>query len=113
MLLTHNPDTAEVVPDTFDYDLMLAGHTHGGQLRLPLLYKRAIPTQWPFDKGLHVYPSGGGDRLVYVTPGTGMVGLPMRFLMPPQVDMITLRVPAPRDTPSPSSPRSPDTSGTP
>ncbi len=113
ILLAHNPDTASVVPDSFSYDLMLAGHTHGGQIRLPGLYKNAIPTNLPFDKGLHRYPSDSGERLVYVTPGTGMVGLPMRFLMPPRIDMITLTLAAPRDTPSPPQLRGLGTSETP
>ncbi len=93
LLLTHNPDTASVVPDDFKYDLMLAGHTHGGQVRVPGLVRRAIPTRWPFDKELHVYPSPSGDRLVYVTTGTGMVGLPLRFRMPPRIDVLTVHLP--------------------
>jgi len=93
LLLTHNPDTALYVPDDFAYDLMLAGHTHGGQVRIPFLVKHMIPTIWEFDKELHVYPSGGGDRLVYVTSGTGMVGVPMRFNMPPRIDLLTLHLP--------------------
>ncbi len=93
-LLTHNPDTALNVPDDFAYDLMLAGHTHGGQIRLPFLYRKAIPTEWPFDKELHHFPTPtGGERLVYVTSGTGMVGLPLRFLMPPRVDILTIHLP--------------------
>lgn len=92
-LLTHNPDTAGVVPDDFSYDLMLAGHTHGGQIRLPFIYRRAIPTSWPFDKELHRFPTPAGDRLVYVTSGTGMVGLPMRFMIPPRVDILTIHYP--------------------
>lgn len=93
LLLTHNPDMALIVPDDLSYSLMLAGHTHGGQIRLPFLYKQMIPTRWPFDKELHVYPSAGGDRLVYVTSGTGMVGLPLRFLMPPRIDVLTVHLP--------------------
>ena len=93
LLLTHNPDTALSVPDDFDYSLMLAGHTHGGQIRIPLLYHRMIPTQWPFDKGLYTFPSHAGSRLVYVTSGTGMSGLPLRFLMPPRIDVLTLHLP--------------------
>lgn len=93
ILLTHNPDVALSVPASFDYDLMLAGHTHGGQVRLPGLVDRVIPTNYPFDKGLHLVPIGEKVRPVYVTTGTGMVGLPLRFNMPPQVDIITLRLP--------------------
>lgn len=93
LLLTHNPDTALVVPDTFNYDLMLAGHTHGGQVRVPFLYRSVLPVTGPFDKELHRFPSPAGERLVYVTTGTGMVGLPMRFLMPPRIDILTIHMP--------------------
>lgn len=93
LLLTHNPDTALVVPDTFHYDLMLAGHTHGGQVRVPFLYRSLLPVSGPFDKELHRFPVPAGERLVYVTTGTGMVGVPMRFLMPPRVDILTIHLP--------------------
>jgi len=93
LLLTHNPDTALVVPDGFRYDLMLAGHTHGGQVRIPILYHSFLPVTGPFDKELHRFASPAGERLVYVTTGTGMVGVPMRFLMPPRVDILTIHLP--------------------
>ncbi len=93
ILLTHNPDTALVVPETFRYDLMLAGHTHGGQVRIPGLYQRILPVTGPFDKELHHFATPAGERLVYVTTGTGMVGLPMRFPMPPRVDILTIHLP--------------------
>lgn len=93
ILLTHNPDTARVVPDDFPYDLMLAGHTHGGQVRIPWVYKSFLPVRGPFDKELHHFASPAGERLVYVTTGTGMVGVPMRFLMPPRVDILTIHLP--------------------
>lgn len=93
ILLTHNPDTALVVPDSFSYDLMLAGHTHGGQVRLPGIYRSFLPVSGPFDKELHHFTTPAGERLVYVTTGTGMVGVPMRFLMPPRVDILTIHLP--------------------
>lgn len=93
LLLTHNPDTAGVVPDTFRYDLMLAGHTHGGQVRVPFFYKSILPVAGPFDKELHHFQTPAGERLVYVTTGTGMVGVPMRFLMPPRIDILTIHLP--------------------
>ncbi len=93
ILLTHNPDTALLVPDDFAYDLMLAGHTHGGQVRIPGLYQKILPVTGPFDKELHHFAAPAGERLVYVTTGTGMVGVPMRFLMPPRVDILTIHLP--------------------
>lgn len=93
LLLTHNPDTALNVPPGFHYDLMLAGHTHGGQVRIPFLYRAALPVSGPFDKELHHLQTPGGERLVYVTTGTGMVGLPLRFLMPPRIDILTVHLP--------------------
>jgi len=95
ILLTHNPDTALNVPNNIPFALMLAGHTHGGQVRIPGLIKKVIPTQYPFDKGLHSVPKGDIERLVYVTTGTGMVGLPFRFNMPPRIDILTVHLPAP------------------
>lgn len=93
LLLTHNPDTALVVPDSFKYDLMLAGHTHGGQIRIPFLYKHVMPVVGPFDKELHRLPTPAGEQLVYVTTGTGMGGVAMRFLMPPRIDILTIHLP--------------------
>lgn len=97
LLLTHNPDMALSVPREIEYDLMLAGHTHGGQIRLPIpgLTQAMIPTKYPFNTGLHQIElaNRAGSDLVYVTPGTGMVGLPMRFRRPPQIDILTLQVP--------------------
>lgn len=93
ILLTHNPDTALTVPDAFHYDLMLAGHTHGGQVRIPGLYQRFLPVRGPFDRELHIFQSPAGERLVYVTTGTGMVGVPMRFLIPPRIDVLRVHLP--------------------
>lgn len=90
IILTHNPDMAQKVPPEQDFDLLVAGHTHGGQVRIPFLYQRAIPTRYPYDKGLHHVPLSNGEKQVFVTPGTGMIGLPLRFLMPPQLDVVTL-----------------------
>lgn len=93
--LAHNPDTAFEAPPSTDYDLMLAGHTHGGQIRIPGLFRWVIPTEHPFDKGLHTVRVGNQDRFVYVTPGTGMVGLPFRLNMPPRIDILTVTIPTP------------------
>ena len=93
IFLAHNPDTAYVMPGRIDYDLMLAGHTHGGQIRIPGMLRRVIPTKYPFDHGSHLVELEGKQRKIVVTPGTGMVGLPMRFRMVPRVDILNLQMP--------------------
>jgi uncharacterized protein len=62
-------------------------------VRIPGLYQKILPVTGPFDKELHRFASPAGERLVYVTTGTGMVGVPMRFLMPPRVDILTIHLP--------------------
>ncbi|MEL7547889.1 MAG: metallophosphoesterase [Pseudomonadota bacterium] len=87
LFLSHNPDVALSVPAEVKYELLMAGHTHGGQIRVPYLTQYVIPTEYPFDTGLHVMPDG---RRVFVTAGTGMGGLPIRFRRPPRIDVLTL-----------------------
>ena len=88
ILLTHNPDTALRVPDDFACDLMPAGPTHVRQVRIPGLYHKILPATGPFDRELHPLASPAGERLVCVTTGTGMAGVPLR------VDMLTIHLPA-------------------
>jgi predicted MPP superfamily phosphohydrolase len=88
LALMHNPDSALDFPPG-RVALAFAGHTHGGQIRIPWLYKRVIPTVGPFDRGLHELP----NTRVFVTSGVGEIGLPLRFLVPPVIDVIRLARP--------------------
>lgn len=68
-------------------DLLVAGHTHGGQIQLPF-----ITCWWT---GLCGKNAAYGlreenDALVFTTSGTGMVGLPMRFRVPPRIDVLNV-----------------------
>lgn len=92
ILVTHNPDTVMHVPSSLKYDLMVAGHTHGGQIRIPILYNTRIPTDLQFDKDLHYFQTLDGTRPVFVSAGTGMVVLPFRLFVPPRVDILDLRL---------------------
>ena len=87
IVLTHNPDSIYQFPKT-NIDLVVAGHTHGGQIRLPFVYKYAIPSEYGFDKGFY-YLRGMN---IFVSPGLGMAGLPFRFLMPPEVDILNIEI---------------------
>jgi predicted MPP superfamily phosphohydrolase len=86
VVLTHNPDTAMKLQGA-QAALLLAGHTHGGQLRIPFLYRRAIPCQYPFDRGLHTF----APVPVFVTAGLGETGVPLRWMNPPVIDVLDLR----------------------
>ncbi len=95
-MLTHNPDT--VTDFTADFYLKekwvtLTGHTHCGQIRIPVLYKYAIPTEGEWYSGGY-YDLGSGSNgsmnKLYITCGVGEVGLPLRLFNPPAVDILEL-----------------------
>jgi len=86
LLLTHNPDVFPLVPDRVT--LTLAGHTHGGQVRLPLAGPPIVPSRFGqrFAAG-HVVEGG---RHLFVATGVGTSILPVRFRVPPAVTILTL-----------------------
>jgi predicted MPP superfamily phosphohydrolase len=88
--LAHNPDSAmRLAPERAR--LLLAGHTHCGQVRLPWLYRKAIPSRHGFDCGLETARTPRGDVRVFISPGLGEIGLPLRLFNPPTVDWLHLR----------------------
>jgi len=93
ILLVHNPDFVETMP-LEPIDLILSGHTHGGQVRLPILGTPLLPSAYG-----HKYAQGlvRSDRTpVYVNRGIGLIPPPVRFLCRPEVTLIRLlRTPGP------------------
>ena len=88
ILLCHNPDYAEDMPAESNVDLMLCGHTHGGQVKIPLLGPPLVPINHrKYAEGL----VAGPHCPVFVSRGLGMVGIPVRFNCPPEIPLITLR----------------------
>lgn len=87
IVLVHNPDAVYDFP-SYAADLVVSGHTHAGQVRIPWLYKKAIPTEYSFDRWWYQFE----DMRLFITAGTGMVGLPLRFLNPAQVDVIDIHL---------------------
>jgi predicted MPP superfamily phosphohydrolase len=89
IVLAHSPDQIAWA-QAADVDLMLAGHTHGGQIRLPLLGPVFAPSRW----GVR-YASG----LFYAAPTTMHVSrglsaeFPVRLLCPPELAHLVLRSP--------------------
>lgn len=88
IVLTHNPDTVFHLQNRSSVDLLVAGHTHGGQIRIPGLTCVILASYCRV--ALYGLAESQG-RLVFVTSGTGMVGLPMRFLVPPRIDVLNVR----------------------
>lgn len=84
--LLHNPDSISKFPDGIS-DVTFAWHTHGWQIRIPFLYQKVIPTQWEYDR----WYSQEKTTKLYISSGLGEIWLPMRFLNPPVIDVITLK----------------------
>ncbi len=84
---THNPDAFAGLPKPVT--LTIAGHTHGGQVRLPLLGRLVVPSEYGERYAIgHVVENG---RHLFVSPGLGTSIFPVRFLVPPEVSVLTLR----------------------
>lgn len=91
ILMAHEPDYADTVirhPRGPLVDLMLSGHSHGGQVRLPFLDALVVPPMG--EKYVE-----GHFRLnrmqLYVNRGIGTVGIPVRLNCPPEITLFTLQ----------------------
>lgn len=89
LILSHNPDTVDMVPQLPTRPLMLSGHTHGGQVELPWLTSYVMKKVSILGHKRGLYQHENAD--VFVSVGTGMVGVPFRFRVPPTIDIIELR----------------------
>jgi uncharacterized protein len=94
VLLCHGPDYATYVRSHAAgqaVDLMLSGHTHGGQIRLPLIGALVLPPMGKrFVEGWFQLGSMG----LYVNRGIGTIGVPFRLDCPPEITLFTLRAKA-------------------
>lgn len=88
ILLQHNPDVFPTAARQ-GYNLLLAGHTHGGQVTVEILDRAISPAFFftPFVYGL--YRSGAASA--YVTRGIGTIGIPARIGAPPELTLLRLR----------------------
>ena len=88
LLLSHEPMALDV-PETRGVSLILSGHTHGGQIKLPLLGAPAAYV-WEHLKYLRGMYESEGTQL-YVSRGTGVIGVPVRLGARPEVAVIRLQ----------------------
>jgi predicted MPP superfamily phosphohydrolase len=84
--LTHNPDIFPSLPERVP--LLLAGHTHGGQVNLPLIGRPIEPSTFGqrYAAGL-VFEN---NHYLFVTTGIGISILPVRFRVPPEIVLLTI-----------------------
>jgi len=108
ILLSHNPNSFPRAAE-LGIELMLTGHTHGGQVRVEILDHRFSPARFltPYEAGLYKRPLGSVSALndaeawnaapsapaalVYVNRGLGTIGAPVRLGVPPEISLLTLR----------------------
>jgi predicted MPP superfamily phosphohydrolase len=85
--LTHNPDIFPRLPQSVP--LLIAGHTHGGQVNLPFIGTPIVPSRFgsKYTAG-HVFENG---HHMFVTTGIGTSILPLRFRVPPEIVILTIR----------------------
>jgi predicted MPP superfamily phosphohydrolase len=94
VLLAHEPDFAEVSAPTGRFDLQMSGHSHGGQMRLPIVGAMARP------RCGRIYPDGVYDvdgMIQYTNRGLGMLWPHLRINCRPEITVLTLRTPAPNN----------------
>jgi len=88
VVLSHDPDVFAFWPAANRLDLMLSGHTHGGQAHLPFVGPPYVPSQFGFR-----YLAGlvrEGDRQLYVSRGLGLITAPVRWRCPPEITLLVL-----------------------
>lgn len=89
ILLSHKPQYVDAY-NLCDVDLILSGHTHGGQIRLPFIGALIVPEQplFPkYDQGLFEL----NDKSLIISNGLGESIVPIRFLCPRSYNVITLK----------------------
>jgi predicted MPP superfamily phosphohydrolase len=92
ILLAHFPDSVDLVPPGA-FHLMLSGHTHGGQIRLPApggrvhLSELRLPLRPPYSEGVFRLP----QTTLVVSRGIGTTFVPVRLLSRPEVGLLVLR----------------------
>lgn len=94
VILSHNPRLLLSVAAR--NCLMLAGHTHAGQVHLPVVPIRLKPSDVASTPHLSGWYRNGAARL-YVNNGLGSVHFPMRFRCPPEISVFTLRASTERE----------------
>ena len=88
LCFVHSPDVFPRLPLTCA--LTIAGHTHGGQVRLPFLGRPAVSTVSRFGQRYAIGTIRENNKTLFVSSGIGTSILPLRFGVPPEISLLTL-----------------------
>ena len=88
LVLMHQPHSLRALRGV-DFALAMAGHTHGGQIHIPWLTDEVflLTRDEKYVNGFYTTPIGK----LFVTPGVGVTGMPLRLDCPPVIDVLELR----------------------
>ena len=84
LAITHNPDSLLLTPNSIS--LMIAGHSHGGQVNYPFYGPKAYVNDPRFMAGSTVVDG----KHIFITTGIGTSVVPLRFRVPPEIAVLTL-----------------------
>lgn len=92
VVLEHSPDVIKMITGDLsiskDLKLILAGHTHGGQVWLPVIGTPIVPSSYGQKYSYGAIRENGVD--MFVTTGVGTSILPIRFMMPPEIAVLDI-----------------------
>ncbi|PYV43139.1 MAG: hypothetical protein DMG06_11800 [Acidobacteria bacterium] len=88
ILLAHNPEIVSQAT-CHQVDFVLAGHTHGGQIKIPFMRSLNVVTQ-PSQDFLEGFVRNGNTQM-YISRGLGKVVIPVRILCPPEIPVFYLQ----------------------
>jgi len=88
ILLCHNPDAIETIKHT-DIDFVMAGHTHGGQVSVPLYGPPVVYSKFGARYAAGLFHEG--NTIMYVNKGIGVSYFPIRFFARPEITLFTLQ----------------------
>lgn len=87
LLLSHNPDAFPFVPQKVS--LTISGHTHGGQVRFPVVGSLIVPSNFGQKYAFgHVHEN---NKDLFVSTGLGTSRIPVRFGVSPEISILTIK----------------------
>jgi len=88
IVLMHEPDMADLLKDT-SINLILAGHSHGGQIKIPFIKTKTTALAEKYNDGFYTINKNTGMQL-YVNTGIGTSRIPARFMVPPEISVFNI-----------------------